>query len=371
VSVADLALPGYQSQADPVPRQVANEQLARMARAGLVQLTWLAGEAGHLLDEVTLPPEQAGRVFALLGRTPRADRQGRLRDLLLGERFRFSGWRRRALQTCLDKLAADQSPAPFNLDDEDFNRDVLIALAALDGLQDETPYRVFSVRVFNDSKRCEALLAALALLARRAAPEWRGLASAEVLRELNLVPNPGHLFLRGPWQLVDENGQITDLAGFTPSVGVPAAQAARLERVQVAAAWVVCVENPTSFYELIRASEDRLAAICLWGNPSPACRHLLRRLPPETALRVWADIDYGGLNILAQIREKVYRDAAPFRMDIETLEAHAQWARPLATGDAKRLARLARRRALADMQPLFEHMLRRGLKLEQEAIRLA
>jgi hypothetical protein len=270
----------------------------------------------------------------------------------------------------LDRLAADQDPAPFNLDDEEFNRDVLTALAALDSLQAETPYRVFSVRVFNDSKRCEALLGALALLARRSAPEWRSLSSAEVLRELNLVPNPGHLFLHGPWQLVDEAGLVTDLAGFMPSVGLPAAQAARLREVRVALPRVICVENPTAFYELVRTSPDPLATICLWGNPSPACRHLLRRLPAEVALQVWADIDYGGLNILAQVREQVGARAAPYRMDCETLEAHAQWARPLTPGDVKNLARIARRPVLADMRPLIEHMLRRGLKLEQEAVHL-
>jgi hypothetical protein len=370
VSLEELALPGYHSQTDPLPRQVTNEQLIQMEQAGLVELRWLPGEAGHLLDQVTLRPEQASHVFALLGRTSRASRQGRLRDLLLGERFRFSGWHRRAVQACLDKLAADQSPVPFSLDDHEFNRDLLAALFALDDVQDETPYRVFSVRVFNDSKRFEALLGAVALLARRAAPEWRGFSTAEVLRELNLVPNPGHLVLHGPWELAYEGGELSALAGFSPSVGVPAAQAARVRGVRVATAHVVCVENPTAFYELIRTSRDPLAAICLSGNPSPACRHLLRRLPAEVGLRVWADIDYGGLNILAQLREQVSSAAVPYRMDVETLEAHARWARPLGPGDARNLARLARRAALADLQPLIEHMLRRGLKLEQEAIRL-
>ena len=371
VRLDGLALPGYHSQADPAPRQVANEQLARLGQAGWVQLTWLTGQTGHLLAEVRLPAEHAGDVFALLARTPQADRRGRLRALLLGERFRFADWRRRALQDGLERLAREQSPAPFDLDDEAFNRDVLAALAALDSLQAETPFRVFSVRVFNDSKRLETLLSAVARLARRAEPAWRGLAAAEVLRELNLVPNPGHLFLGGPWTLADEGGQLIDLAAFTPAAGLPAAQAARLWRVRVAAPGVVCVENPTAFYELLRAGRGPLAAICLWGNPSPACRHLLGCLPAATGLLVWADLDYGGLNILAQLRERVRADAAPYRMDIDTLEAHARWARPLTPGDVQHLTRLARRPALADQRPLIAHMLRRGLKLEQEAIRLA
>ncbi|MBI3243075.1 MAG: DUF2399 domain-containing protein [Chloroflexi bacterium] len=364
------ALPhlAYHSQADPAPRQIANEQLTRLEEAGIVRLAWQPGETGHLLAAVTLIPEQADSVFNLLKRTPLATRRARLGEILLGDRFRFSDWRRQAIDAAIGQLREEKSPAPFSLADDDFNRDLLTALAALDEVREETPYRVFSVRLFNDSKRFDELMGAVTTLARRHQAEWRELSNAEILQELNLVANPGHLYLHGPWQLVDEDGQALLLGEFQPSVGIPAAQAARLKRASVSTPNVICVENPTSFYELIRGNRDPLSAICLWGNPSPACRHLLRCLPEETALFVWADIDYGGLNILAQLREQVNRDAQPYRMDIETLDSHSRWARPLSSADVANLTRLTRRPALADMRPLIAHLLQCGLKLEQEAI---
>jgi hypothetical protein len=302
----------------------------------------------------------------------------------LGERFRFNDWRLRAIQHTLDQLRAEKSPAPFSLADDDFNRDLLTALAALDGVHEETSHRVFSVRLFNDSKRFEELMGAAATLARRSQPEWKGLSNDEVLRELNLVSNPGHLYLHGPWQLVDDDGQVMLLGEFQPSVGIPAAQASRLRRATVSTPSVICVENPTSFYELIRNTQhdirdlsnsqsqikNQKSAICLWGNPSPACRHLLSCLPATTTLFVWADLDYGGLNILAQLREQLNSNAKPYLMDIESFEAHSRWARPLTLADANNLGRLLHRPVLADMQPLIKHLLARGLKLEQEAIEL-
>jgi len=363
-----LSLPGYFNQADPVPRQVANEQLQQLDESGLVKLAWLPGESGHLLASAALAPDRAGEAYTLLQRTPLAAWRARLTELLLGERFRFSDWRLRAVQNALVQLQAGKSPAPFCLADDEFNRDLLTALAALDGVPAETPYRVFSVRVFNDSKRFEALAGALTTLARRHQAALQSFSSEEVLRELNLVANPGHLYLHGSWELVGDSGQIVSLREFEPSVGIPAAQAARLRRVRVDAPRVIGVENLTSFYELIRSSRSPLAAVCLWGNPSPACRHLLRCLPEEVPFHVWADLDYGGLNLLAQLRERVNPRALPYRMDIETLEAHAAWAKPLTPGDVRNLARLARRPALADMQPLIQHLLRRSLKLEQEAV---
>jgi len=383
ISLRELNLPGYFSQIDPDPRQIANGQLQALQDAGLLRLFWQPGEEGHLIEGVAMPPESAAAIFGLLKRTPDSDRRARLADLIRGERFRFpGGWRRRALQRTLQQLKNQKSPAPFNLADVQFNQDLLAALAALDEIEAETPYRVFSVRLFNDSKRIDDLKNALVRLARIGQPEWRQLEGAEVLRELNLVANPGYLYLSGPWQLVDELGQVVSLSEFSPSVGVSAAQAARLQQVRaIHVSQVICIENATAFYELLRDQKSQIqntrspiAALCLWGNPSPACRHLLgcllHTLPEDVPLRVWADLDYGGFNILAQLREQISPRFEPYLMNVVTLEAHARWARPLTRTDERNLKRIALHPALSDMEPVIQHMLRRGLKLEQEAVRL-
>jgi hypothetical protein len=165
---------------------------------------------------------------------------------------------------------------------------------------------------------------------------------------------------------------VMSLAEFHPSVGIPAVLAARVKRVRVSAARVICVENLTSFYELVRHEGKGLAALCLWGNPSPASRHLLRllvtELPADVPLLLWADIDYGGLNILAQLRTQVSLRFTPYRMDRDTLDAHAHWAHPLSAADQRKLARLKHRSHMADVAPLIDHMLHSGIKLEQEAV---
>jgi hypothetical protein len=369
-----LDLPGYNSQLDPEPRQVTNEQFQQLEERGMVALTWLPGQIGHLLESVTLNPDLTDDAFAQLGRAPLAARRARLRYLLMGDRFRLDGWRLQAVQHTLAQLEAERSPAPFSLTDEELNRDLLAALVALADVIEETPMRVFSVRVFNDSKRFEALRGAVVRLARRHQPDWRDLRSDEVLRELGLVTNPGHLYLFGSWRLVGDRGIVHTLADFEPSVGIPTRLAAEARQVMVDARWVVCVENLTPFYELIRHEPEGLAALYLGGNPSPVCRRLLHCLadntPDHVTLLVWADLDYGGLSILAQLRRRVSRRFVPYRMDIETLEAHALWASPLTPADERRLARLARHPYLADVRPLIQHMLARGLKLEQEAIAL-
>ena len=187
-----------------------------------------------------------------------------------------------------------------------------------------------------------------------------------------MVPNPTYLYLAGKWRLAIENSKAVSLADVDPSVGIPATLAGRIGDVTVDATRVVCVENLTSFYTLLQRNRDDLAALCLAGNPSPACRQLLSclaaTLPAEIPLYVWADIDYGGLNILAQLRRHVSPRFAPYRMDVETLDTFARWGQPLTPNDARNLARLRDHPALADMTPLIDEMLLREVKLEQEAI---
>ena len=122
-----------------------------------MRLAWLPGETGHLLDAVTLLPELAAELFPWLGRAPVAAQAAALRDLLLGERFRFAAqtlevyetsrvlhddWRLLALDHTLAQLRAGKSPAPFTLADPDFNRDLLAALVALDPTRGNTLSRL-------------------------------------------------------------------------------------------------------------------------------------------------------------------------------------------------------------------------------------
>jgi hypothetical protein len=375
----DLVLPGYDSQIDPEPRQVANEQLQWLEQAGALRLFWQPGEKGHLLEAVALVYGAEERLYPLLKRTPPSSLRVRLESQLLGDRFRFyeHDWQYRAIQHVLAQINENKSPAPFSLTDPAFNEDLLSALAALAQLQEETPFRVFSVHVFNDSKRFEDLKKPIVRLARFGRPDWKRLSEDEVLRELNLVANPSYLLLSGPWLLADRAGQVISLGEFIPSVGLPAVQAAQIERVSVHADMVVCIENLTTFHTMAGSlaknpHAQSMVLLCLAGNPSPACRRLLLRLvecmKDSVPLYAWADLDYGGFNILSQLRREVSPHFMPYKMDIETLTRFVRFARPLTPADQRNLDRQMNRHELEDVRPVMEYMRKHGLKLEQEAI---
>ena len=380
-NLTDLNLPGYFSQIDPNARINTNEQLKTLEQMGAVKLVWHPGETGHLLQSVALQTQYESHnqryetLYTLLRREPLYNHRARLESLLLADKFRYpqKDWRARALDHILEQLRSGRSPSPFSLTDSNLNLDLLAVLAALPALTTETPYRVFSVRIFNNSKRFEDIKPSLVRLARRANPEWKSFTSEDLLRELNLVANPDFVHLAGNWELTDLNGQIINLDCFIPSVGFPAAQIARLEKIAIRAEAVLCIENLTSFHAFTRANERhsaKHAVLCLMGNPSPSIRHLLHLIPAETPIFLWSDMDYGGFNILSQLRRQVGLRIQPYLMDIATFDKYAQLSRPLTQVDTHNLKRLTLNPALKDVHPAIEHMLRLGLKLEQEAIQI-
>jgi len=383
VTLSNLPLPNYFSQTDPTPRIIANEQLQILERANLIQLTWLPGETSHILQSITLPKTEHEtrntELFNLLSRTPLATNRSRLESHLLADKFRFQDdWRACAIHYILNQLKAGKSPAPFSLADSNLTLDLLAVLQALPTLTAETPYRVFSVRVFNDSKRLEAIKHQLVSLARFGNPEWKRIPAEEVLRELNLVANPNYIHLAGNWQLTTINGEILNLSGFTPSIGFPAAQTSSLQSVRADS--VLLIENLTTFHQQVDKYTSKQvdngtrntqhAVICTYGNPSPAVRHLLRLLPETTPIYLWSDLDYGGFNILSQLRRFVSEQIQPYLMDVDTLESNIPRARPLTDSDRANIKRLLLRPELRDVRPVIEHLLKRGLKLEQEGVEI-
>ena len=92
-----------------------------------------------------------------------------------------------------------------------------------------------------------------------------------------------------------------------------AAQLEKLHAAAIHAKGLLCIENLTTFHEYIRSQDEARnlststhhATICLMGNPSPHIRRLLKLVSKETTIFLWADMDYKGFNILAQLQWQI------------------------------------------------------------------
>jgi hypothetical protein len=136
-------------------------------------------------------------------------------------------------------------------------------------------------------------------------------------------------------------------------------------------AWVLTIENLTTFHLASRLLEGQRALIIFTGGmPSPswvgAYRHILGALPQDVLVYHWGDIDLGGFRIAARIctmciGERTYQ---PWMMDARTVRATAREK----VSDATRNA-MARAATAAGWAELASSMVPEAI--EQEGIEVA
>jgi Uncharacterized protein conserved in bacteria C-term(DUF2220) len=161
------------------------------------------------------------------------------------------------------------------------------------------PVREFSARLFQDSKRIEALTPQLDVLLSGSFEEGSR-AAVQVWQELGLFREELPVLLAGQVHIARDRAiGLID----APYLGLPAAT---IQRVTSNVTEVITIENKTTFHsEAKRRQDDAVLLIYTAGMPSPAWRamyaRLLESLPPTTPVFHWGDVDEGGFRIASTI----------------------------------------------------------------------
>lgn len=372
--VRPQTLPDYFLDHTARYREAIHQAVAELERERLVEVRWERFAEGVLLDRLFLRPENAARAYQWLGRTPRSDKEDRLRATLEECAAAASGWACAFYDFLRREMAAGRYPGAYlPAGDQEAAEKLLRAVNALAALQEEVPRRLFSLRVLGNSKALAGIQGRLARIAR----DFAGLPESEpglVLEQLGLVENPQHVFLGGR-AVLRVDGRLLNLEEFFPDLGFASASLRRLEIAGIPADYIVSVENLTSYYEFLARRHDRYLAVYLGGYPGPARREFLARLARWTDARGsrpaffhWGDLDYGGFSIFHHLRETAVPHLRPLWMDEAILHRYRAYGSPLSPGYARRLARLAEDPAYAAFHPVLRAMLRENLRLEQECI---
>ena len=161
------------------------------------------------------------------------------------------------------------------------------------------PVREFSARLFQDSKRIEALTAQLDVLLCGSVEESPR-AATQVWQELGLFREEHPVLLAGNVHI--GRARSTGLID-APYMGLPAAT---ILRVTSSIAEVITIENKTTFHsEAKRRQDEKVLLIYTAGMPSPGWRamygRLLKSLPQDTPIYHWGDVDEGGFRIASTI----------------------------------------------------------------------
>jgi hypothetical protein len=394
VRMSDQVVPGYISGGlDPDALRRLHADLERWQAEGIISLKWVKHEKGNLLERVYLEWDGIARAYAVLGRRPLADELG---DLLA----ELDAWRPCLdapwLQRWLNDIRAqvvERGRIPTSLvpADADRRRQLFAAFAGLlDKGEEELTLRLFSKRYLRSSKAFERQVQErfLAVVRRYWLPTQgesgdRGSIGAgevyaddaRLLAELGIQTSHDDVAFAGPLE-VRLDGGVIDCGRFPLGLALDPESVRRLEVVRAHFARILTIENKANYRHYVRRERaaDELV-VYLGGFASPAARRFLATLRryfldagrPLPAFYHWGDLDYGGVLILQHLREAVWPEVEPWRMDASHFDELAAYVEPADPAYLFRVAALLEDPRYGWARPLLQRILDVRGTLEQEA----
>lgn len=278
----------------------------------------------YRLLEIPSPDTVRQEMLAILDRPPWTDSAGSLRD---------RGHERGLVRDRLRALLEARHPA--GVETPDVLRDLGVVFSLASERITGIPLRALSVRLFNDSKRVEALLP----VADRISQRISGIRISEELGLARTYPEVT-IALRGTLRFVDTSWECAGLPVTLPVSTAQAIIGIQLD-AGVADPAALSIENKETFY----AAADRLDQLqfaCLiytGGHPNQAVLTVLGHLRDAgVPLSHFGDLDPDGLLIYQELSAALDAPIEPFRMDPQTFAAYRRFGYRL---DESRLVRLA------------------------------
>ncbi len=358
---------------------VIDEQLTALEKTGLIRLDWGRTHT-HIIERCILNVDAADRAYAWLRRTPKREKDRRLRALLSELGGSLSAASVHAyLEYIESRLSEGKSVrAEFDPEHPESLRTVCVLVDAIEQNPAECFLRELSVRTFRDSKTAEQYMGKAVGILRRYSERIASIAASgemsdeDLLTEYNVYRNPSWLLLKGSGQLQIGENRI-GLAALPLGFGIAGADADRLSwDPEHAPKRVLTIENLTSFHRWRDRKNDTLC-VYLGGFANRYRRRLLMQLReqyPEAAFVHFGDIDCGGFQIWKALCEETGISFRLCAMDEETYLRYCGEGRPLTEHDRRTLLHMKEDPFFSGQCRLFDAMLERGMKLEQECIEL-
>ena len=356
--VVDL-FPDYEDEARYDVFSNVNEQVQDLEKAGVIIAK--RQKRGRIetdvITSVYLNVEKINDAYQLLGRRPKADRNGEILNLL-NRYMDCTPLLHSFCQEQVNRIKQNRNPQYSN--DIGKLEQILKVLAEIEKVEEEVFIRNFSVRILGDSKAFEKIKTVVASIL---CEYGRYTDKNHVLENLNVVNNPGYVYAKGNGQIMI-SGQIIDFSSLNGDLGLSSSILDTIEDVKISASKVITIENLTTF----NSFEDNDAfVIYLGGYHNSIRRKLIRKIyemNPDKSYYHYGDIDAGGFNILLDLRAKTGISFAPLNMDLKTLEKYEDYTKPLTENDKKLLKTLIG----GEFDSVINYMLEHNCKLEQEAI---
>lgn len=372
----------YYDEMDYRKREWIHSALLELSQEGVIEISWLKHKENIEIGKVYLNFAGVERAYQLSGKKPKGDKIRQLAEILAPLMEHPWEWVRAWGEDTYLKLQT-RKPTGLELDDLEGYQDLVQVLLTLPKLEENTPKRVMSQRLFQDSKHFEQVVERRLLsLLRKIYPEELD-KDDDYLDQVGIIENPKLTLVCGSLEVATKSadGEL-NLGLFPGGLGLSAAAIKEISILGIPARTILLIENLTTYYEVIQSPvvfTSPQLVIYTGGFPHKSTQKLLQKiaafletnrspLDPIT-LYHWGDIDYGGIRIFEYIKESIFPSLKPYQMDVQTYLKYVDKGLSFGGEQATKLERLLLDPKYEAWYPVIKVLLEHGKRVEQESIR--
>ena len=347
------------------PREAIEAAAEELERQGMISVVWERHGTGRI--ERILLAADAAQLYQRMGYTMPLMRVEEYRADISMLTAAAAIWVRRCCNVAHTILSENKIPS-FLPKENEIRAGLIRAILSLPAAgENAVPKRVFSQRVFGDSKYFERCIEAPLLILLRRFAEEPCETDAAYLDMAGITGHHGKVWIAGHMDF-SLNGRAYMLADFAGGIELTYDTVAAME-IDTLPPSVLTVENLTNAEALAQEEVDRLLVYTA-GFPNRTIQAFLSKVSEIQPLHIvhWGDLDYGGIRIFEYLRKNFFSHLMPYRMDVKELRTHRAFAQRLTDAQQKRLKALLCREDFARWHELIRVMLSEGIWLEQEAL---
>jgi len=372
-------MPEYNLE-DTSIRELVNSTVQGLAEDGIVKFEWMKFERGNIIDRVWLCLDKTYDAYREAGRVPKKEKA----DLVLDGIREFlpsitQPWIENFLKEAFDGIDAKKSITPYLPGNTDTALAVLKALLAIDHLDgEECPERVFSIKVFGDSKYFE----------RYVKKRIAGIIRQYLVKERDFIERPAddemlaQVGIVKAFEQVEFCGDISgrlygkpvDFSTFRHGIAINSRTVKNLEVTGIGQVKeVLFIENRTNYMEYVSKDKARDQLVIFHGGfYSPIKGEFFTKVygaGQRTGAEFyhWGDIDIGGFRMFKRLKENIIPGLKPYLMDKKSFISKERYWLTFNKRYQKALERMLYDRGYLEFHGVIETMLKARARLEQEA----